>query len=70
MACWLARDDSSSGAAHGLGKSLVVYNLAAVFVLGAAGAQAQTVGILLWPAVFVHAALAVWCVLAVNRKPL
>lgn len=69
VACWLARDDPGSAAARGLTKAMVLYNLGAVLVLGYAGMESQVVGILLWPAVIIHLAMAVWCVLAVMRKP-
>lgn len=68
IACWLARNDPGSAAARGMTKAMVLYNLGAVLVLGSAGMLSQVVGILLWPAVIIHAAMAVWCVLVVIRK--
>lgn len=69
MACWLARNDSDSAAASGVAKAMVIYNLGAVLILGNVGMQSQAVGILLWPAVIIHAVMAAWCVLVVIRKP-
>ena len=61
IACWLARGDTQGRAARGLVVAMFLYNLGAVAILGNAGIQSQTVGIVLWPAVILHAALAVWC---------
>jgi len=60
-ACWLARDDGPSRAGRGLIAAMLVYNGAAVGVLAHAGAVVGLVGVLLWPAVAMHAALAIWC---------
>jgi hypothetical protein len=61
LACWLARDDGPSLARRGLLAAILLYNCAAVAVLAHAGAVAGLVGVLMWPAVALHAALAVWC---------
>jgi hypothetical protein len=61
-ACWLARNDGPNRAVPGLVAAMLLYNSAAVAVLANAGAGARLVGILTWPAVAVHAALAVWCI--------
>src|SRR3954464_4750937 len=61
-ACWLARHDGSPRAVHGLIAAMLLYNSVAVAVLASAGAGARLVGVLTWPAVAVHAALAVWCI--------
>lgn len=62
IACWLAGYDTQDCAARGMVKAMVIYNLGAVVILGAAGIQSQPVGIALWPAVVLHAAMAVWCI--------
>jgi hypothetical protein len=62
VACWLARFDVQSRSASGLVAAMSLYNLGAVVVLGAAGIQLQTVGIVLWLAVILHAAMSVWCI--------
>ena len=67
-ACWLARDDGPSLARRGLVAAMLLYNSVAVAVLGIAGAGARLVGVLTWPAVAVHAALAVWCILCLRRS--
>ena len=61
MACWLARHDEQSRAATGLVAAMLLYNVTAVAVLAYAGVGLGMVGVGLWPAVLLHAALAVWC---------
>ena len=62
IACWLASTDTQSCAARGIVTAMMLYNIGAVLILGAAGLQSQAVGIGLWPAVILHAAMAVWCI--------
>ena len=62
VACWLARGDTLGCAARGLVVAMLVYNIGAVVVLGVAGVQLPTTGIALWPAVILHAMMAIWCV--------
>jgi hypothetical protein len=69
VACWLAQYDAQSCAARGLVSAMVLYNLGAVVILGAAGIRSQPVGIALWPAVVLHAAMTIWCVTSLLRKP-
>ena len=70
VACWLAQYDAQSCAARGLVSAMVLYNLGAVVILGAAGIRSQQpVGVALWPAVVLHAAMTIWCVMCLLRKP-
>jgi hypothetical protein len=69
VACWLAQYDAQSRAARGLVSAIVLYNLGAVVILGAAGIRSQPVGIALWPAVILHAVMTIWCVTSLLRKP-
>ena len=62
VACWLARDDGLSRARRGLVTAMLLYNCAAGAVLAYAGASVRLVGVLMWPAVALHAVLAVWCI--------
>jgi hypothetical protein len=48
---------------------MVLYNLGAVVILGAAGIRSQPVGIALWPAIVLHAVMTIWCVTSLLRKP-
>ena len=69
VACWLAKYDAQSCAARGLVTAMVLYNLGTVVILGAAGIRSQSVGVALWPAVILHAAMTVWCITSLLRKP-
>ena len=61
-ACWLARNDGPNRAVLGLVVAMLLYNIVAVAVLANAAAGERLVGVLTWPAVALHAALAVWCI--------
>lgn len=61
VACWLARNDERARAATALIVSMLLYNVAAVVVLVYAGLGLRLFGIALWPAVVLHAVMAVWC---------
>jgi len=65
-AFWLARGDTQSRAARGLVASMVLYNLGATIILGAAGIRSQPVGLVLWPAVVLHAAMTIWCIMSLR----
>ena len=69
VASWLAHYDAQSCAARGLVSAMVLYNLGAVIILSAAGIRSQPVGVALWPAVVLHAVMAIWCVASLLRKP-
>lgn len=61
VACWFARDDAQSRAARGLIAAMLLYNMATTTLLAYAGIGFGLSGVGLWPAVVLHAALAVWC---------
>jgi hypothetical protein len=69
VACWLAAFDPQSCAARGVVSAMVLYNIGAAVVLGAAGIRSQRVGVGLWPAVLLHTAMTIWCVTTLLRKP-
>ena len=69
VACWFARSDMQSHAAIGLVAAMLLYNAAAVAVLAYAGICLGLHGALLWPAVFLHAAMAVWCAACLLLRP-
>ena len=70
VACWLARGDSQSRAARGLVTAMLLYDIAAVAILGFAGIGFGLHGVALWPAVVLHAVMTVWCVACLRRAPL
>jgi hypothetical protein len=57
----MARNDTRTPAQLGLLTGILIYNVAASMLLAFAGAVLEMTGVLLWPAVAVHAILAVWC---------
>jgi len=61
IASWMARTDTSTSAQLGLLTGILVYDTAASMLLAFAGAVLKMIGVLLWPAVALHALLAVWC---------
>lgn len=58
IACWRVRDTPARGVIAGM----LVYNVGACSVLPWIATMDQLSGILLWPAVLLHAALTLWCV--------
>lgn len=60
-ACWLARNDEQSQSTRGIMVAMLIYNAAAAALLAGAGMASGLSGPALWPAVLLHAALAMWC---------
>jgi len=58
---WLARGHKPGRALRGLLISVLIYDALAAGLLVYAGLVLGTIGIMLWPAVVVHSALAGWC---------
>jgi hypothetical protein len=68
VACWLARDDERNRAATGLIISMLLYNTAAVALLGYAGMVPGLAGVGLRPGVLLHSALAAWCIACLRAQ--
>jgi hypothetical protein len=69
IACWGGRLDTRGSAPFGLLMGVLAYDVAAAVLLAHAGLFMNLLGVLLWPAVIVHAALAVWCVMCLWDGP-
>ena len=68
IACWTARNDTQSPGARGVVAGMLLYNAGVVALLLAAGMAHGLTGALLWPALVIHAAMAVWCVVCLSLK--
>jgi hypothetical protein len=67
IACWLGRSDTPGPDQLGLIAGVLVYDAAAAVLLAYAGLYLSLAGIALWPAVVLHAGLAVWCGVCLRR---
>jgi hypothetical protein len=68
IVCWLARRDVHNPASQGVVVALLFYNLTVAGVLAFASLSLDLHGILLWPAVAFHIAMAAWCVVNLLRS--
>jgi len=65
LVCWFARRQAS-GSVTPVILGMLLYNTAVVAILAAAAIGPGLVGIALWPAAVLHAAMTVWCVLCLR----
>jgi hypothetical protein len=70
VACWLSRLDRPGRAARGVVAAMLLYNVGVAALLADSGAILNLSGVLLWPAVILHAGCAAWCIatLAAARR--
>ena len=61
IACWLGRGEGESHAANALVGAMMFYNAAAAVLLSYARIGLALAGVLLWPAILLHAAMTIWC---------
>jgi hypothetical protein len=66
IVCWLARRDVHRPPSQGLIVAMPFYNIAVAGVLAFASLGDGLHGVLLWPAVVFHVAMAVWCVTSLS----
>jgi hypothetical protein len=69
VGCWLGRPDAHGASQLGLLAGVLTYDMGAAVILAYAGLFVGLVGVALWPAVLLHAALAVWCLGCIWNKP-
>jgi len=67
LICGANRSEHRSAPA-GLLPAILVYDIAAATLLAYAGLALNRVGIALWPAVLLHAALAAWCIVCLASR--
>lgn len=60
IACWLARNDDGRAAQLGIIAGVLLYDVAAAGLLTYAALGLDMSGVALWPAVALHAVLAIW----------
>jgi hypothetical protein len=69
VACWAGRSDPDRRRQRILLLGVLIYDLGATAILAHAGWFMGLAGNALWPAVGLHAALAVWCVVCLRGQP-
>ena len=67
VACWLGRSEGKS-TGNALVNAMLLYNAAAVALISYARIGLGLFAVLLWPAVLLHAVMAVWCVACLGSK--
>ena len=69
VASFLVRNDQPGSTQWGVLIALLVYNIAVATLLAHAGIAFKFAGVALWPAVALHALLAVWCATCLYANP-
>jgi hypothetical protein len=68
VACWLGRSEGKSRTGNALVGAMLLYNAAAVALISYARIGLGIFAVLLWPAVLLHAVMAVWSVACLRSK--
>ena len=68
VACWAGRGGGRDPARLGLSLGVLLYDVGAAALLAWAGVTSATAGVGLWPAVVLHLALSVWCVVCLSSE--
>ena len=68
VAAWFASFDTGCCAGRGLVRAMVLYNLGAAILLGAATTQPASSAPVLWSGAGLHTAMAAWCSALLFRK--
>jgi hypothetical protein len=68
IVCWLARRDAHGIASQGVVVAMLFYNVAVADVLAFVSYVHDLRGMLLWPAVAFHVAMAGWCVVIMRQQ--
>jgi len=66
--CWWAGASAATRTARVVMAAMLLYNAIATGVLAYAGLLLALAGAGLWPAIAVHAGLAIWCLLELLRR--
>jgi hypothetical protein len=67
IACWFSGSYWQSPATRSLVGAMLVYNIGVIIVLVYAALGLSLFGIGLWPAVLLHLAMAVWCMIKLKK---
>ena len=68
VSCWLARTEANASAQRALLIGVLIYDAIVAALLAYSGWVLGMAGIALWPAVVIHALLAVWCLSVLRRS--
>jgi hypothetical protein len=67
IACWLSRRYWQSQLTRGLVVAMLVYNFGVTIILVYAALSLAIFGFGLWPAVLLHLAMSVWCIIKLKN---
>lgn len=68
LACWFLRNEGGGRARTGMVIAMLLYNFGAVGGLLYAAFGLRSSGVALWPGLLLHAAMGIWCLVALLHK--